>query len=222
MIRAVIFDFDGVLADTEPLHFAAFRDVLRTEGVAFTEDEYYARYLGYDDLGVFRAVSRDRALAWDAGRLAGLVERKAARLEELERRTSILFPGAEGAVRRLAATFPLAIASGALRDEILRALAHAGLAECFQAVVAGGEAASKPSPEPYLCAVSRLSAAINRPLLPSDCVAIEDSQWGLESAQAAGLRTIAVAHTYPASALSQADLVIPGLDALDLANLGRI
>ena len=222
-ISAVVFDFDGVIANSEPLHFRAFRDVLERESVTLLEQDYYGRYLGFDDVGTFRAVSRDRGLSWDSDRVTELVGRKAIRLEEIERGASLLFPGAESAIRRLAAAVPLAIASGALRTEIERVLARTNLARYFGAVVGAEDTeASKPAPDPYLRAVSLLAAAIGRPLRPADCVAIEDSRWGLESARLAGLRTVAVTHTYPAAELGEADLVITNLDALDLANLSRI
>jgi beta-phosphoglucomutase len=220
MIRAVIFDFDGVIANSEPLHFAAFRDVLAAEGVELSEHDYYARYLGYDDVGVFRAVSQERELTWGVDRVSALVERKAVLLEGLERGGSILFPGADQAIRRLAASLPLAIASGALRLEILRILDRTGLTQYFGAIVAAEDsAASKPAPDPYLCAVDRLSAASGQRLVPAECVAVEDSHWGLESARTAGLRTIAITHTYPASALGAADLLIDHLDRLTLTDL---
>jgi HAD superfamily hydrolase (TIGR01509 family) len=223
MIRAVIFDFDGVIANSEPLHHAAFRDVLAQEAVVLTVEDYYARYLGYDDVGVFRTVSRDRNLGWNDDLVAGLVRRKAARLQELEHQGSILFPGAEAAIRRLAASLPLAIASGALRLEILRVLERTDLARYFGTIVAAEDSpAGKPAPDPYLRAVELLAFASGQPLKPAECVAIEDSQWGLQSARAAGLHTVAITHTYPAADLGQADLVISSLDALDLAHLRRI
>lgn len=223
MIRAVIFDFDGVIANSEPLHFTAFRDVLQQEAVTFTERDYYERYLGYDDVGVFRAVSQDRGLDWSVERVTDLVERKAARLEQLEREVSLLFPGAESVIRRFAPVLPLAIASGALRTEIIRVLDRAGLTRCFGAIVAAGDtAAGKPAPDPYLRAVSLLAATTGQPLAAGECIAIEDSRWGLESARAAGLRTVAVTHTYPAEQLGQADLVVANLDVLNLASLRRI
>ena len=223
MIRAVIFDFDGVIANSEPLHLAAFREVLAAEGVALSDADYYERYLGYDDVGVFRAISRERGTPWDDARVAALVDRKAVHLEQLERDGSILFPGADQAIRRLAASLPLAIASGARRLEIQRILNRAGLQQYFGAIVAAEDtAASKPAPDPYLCAVERLSAASGLRLVPADCVAVEDSHWGLESARAAGLRTVAVTHTYPASALGAADLLIDHLDRLTMAGLRGI
>jgi beta-phosphoglucomutase len=212
---AIVFDFDGVIANSEPLHFRAFREVLADAGAGLTESEYYARYLGFDDVGVFRAIAADRGLTWDADTIGGFVQRKAVRLEQLERDVSVLFPGAAAAVRRLAAACPVAIASGALRHEIVRVLDREDLSKHFAVVVAAGDtAASKPAPDPYLRVVELLAAASGRPLAPADCVAVEDSRWGLESARAAGLRTVAVTHTYPAAALEGADAVVGHLDAL--------
>jgi beta-phosphoglucomutase len=223
MIRAVIFDFDGVIANTEPLHFTAFRDVLSQEAVTMTEQDYYGRYLGYDDAGVFRAASLDRGLSWSDRRVSDLVERKATRLEELERHGPGLFPGAESAIRRLAPALPLAIASGALRAEIVRVLERNGLTQFFCAIVAAGDTpAGKPAPDPYVHVVGLLAAATGHPLTGRECIAVEDSRWGLQSARAAGLRTVGVTHTYPAGDLSSADLVIEHLDSLDLASLARI
>ena len=222
MIRAVIFDFDGVIADSEPLHLAAFRDVLQQERVVLTSQDYYERYLGYDDAAVFRHMSRDRGLTWSDAHVAQLVERKATRLEEIERDQSVLFPGADSLIRRLASTFHLGIASGALRAEIDHVLERNGLAAYFDAIVAAEDSpASKPAPDPYLKAVSRLAAAVGQPLRPEECVAIEDSRWGLESARVAGLHTVAVTHTYSAAELS-ADLIVSSLDALDTAALGKL
>ena len=102
MLRAVVFDFDGVIANSEPLHYRAFRDVLAEWQVALSESDYYRDYLGFDDLGVFRQLAVDRGLEWSSDRLAELVAIKAACMERLEADVSILFPGAGAAVRRLA------------------------------------------------------------------------------------------------------------------------
>jgi beta-phosphoglucomutase len=223
LLRAVVFDFDGVIANSEPAHFRAYRDVLAQDGVTLTEPEYYARYLGYDDVGAFNAVASDRGVRWDERHVADLVGRKAARMEELERDQSVLFPGAGAAVRRLADAWPLAIASGALRAEIVRVLERENLARFFPVVVAAEDArAGKPAPDPYVRAVELLSNAANTPLDPGDCVAVEDSHWGLESARAAGLRTVAVTHTYPAEALTGAEAVIPHLDRLTVEFLSKL
>lgn len=215
MVRAVVFDFDGVLANSEPLHFRAYREVLAEEGLKLTEADYYARYLGYDDVGAFGAMATDRGVRWNADHVAALVARKAERLEAFERNASVLFPGAAAAVRRMANSCPLAIASGALRAEIVRVLERERLALFFPVVVAAEDTpSSKPAPDPYLRAVARLSAVTGITLAHSECVAIEDSSWGLESARAAGLRTVAVTHTYPANVLEGAEAVIGHLDLL--------
>src|SRR5438874_377628 len=99
MLRAIVFDFDGVLANSEPLHFCAFRDVLAGERVTLTESDYYDRLLGYDDVGVFRELASDRGQPWSMEHIAALVTKKAARMEVLEADESVLFPGAETAVR---------------------------------------------------------------------------------------------------------------------------
>jgi beta-phosphoglucomutase len=223
VLRAIVFDFDGVIANSEPLHFRAFHDVLAEEGVTLTEADYYAVYLGFSDAGVFQAIGAARD-AWTPAQIGGLVARKAVRLEALERDVSVLFPGAAAAVRRAAAAVPIAIASGARGAEIRRALERENLAGCFTAIVAAEDTPlSKPAPDPYLRALALLRSARGDGIAASDCVAIEDSRWGLESARAAGLRTVAVTQTYDVSALTgAADLVIESLESLDLAALARL
>jgi beta-phosphoglucomutase len=214
-IRAVVLDFDGVLANSEPLHYRGFRDVLAARGVVLSEREYYDRYLGYDDAGAFAAIAADQGLQLTERDIAGLIMGKASRLEELERDHSVLFPGAADLVKRLAAGGPVAIASGALREEIVRVLVHADLTRYVETIVAAGDTvASKPAPDPYLLAVERLSATAAGPFRSGECVAIEDSRWGIISAQAAGLVTVGITHTYPAVELAAATAVVSSLDAI--------
>jgi HAD superfamily hydrolase (TIGR01509 family) len=220
-IRAIVFDFDGVLANSEPLHYQAFRDVLADARVDLTEPDYYARYLGYDDVGAFRVIGRDRGQSWSEQFVADLVAEKARRMELLEAEVSILFPGAAETVRRAAQTMPVAIASGALGAEIRRVLVRERLLDCFCAIVAAEDTPkSKPSPDPYLHAVAQLNAQYGGSIAAHECVAIEDSVWGLESARAAGLKTIGVAQTYAAEALT-ADWIIPSIANLDIERLCR-
>jgi len=220
MIRAVVFDFDGVIANNEPLHFRAYRDVLRDRGVSLTEREYYDSYLGYDDVGAFQAILSDAGAPVTDEAIADLVSRKAVRMEALEREASVLFAGARAAIERMAAVRPVAIASGALRAEILRVLDRESLRHFFPIVVSAEDTpASKPDPAPYAKAVELLASRIPG-LRSSECVAIEDSRWGLLSAKGAGLRTIAITHTYPPDGLSDAaDVVIAHLDELSEALL---
>jgi HAD superfamily hydrolase (TIGR01509 family) len=215
MIRAVVFDFDGVIANSEPLHFRAYRDVLLGRGVTLTERAYYDHYLGYDDVGAFRAIGDDLGAQLAEHDIAELVARKAVRMEELERAASVLFPGARSAIERTAARWPLAIASGALKAEILRVLDRESLHQFFRVVVSAEDTpASKPDPAPYLRAVELLRSSLPD-LRASECITIEDSRWGLMSARSAGLHTIAVTHTYPERELADsADTVVTHLDQL--------
>ena len=222
-LQAVVFDFDGVIANSEPLHLRAFQDVLADAGVTLTEHEYYADYLGFDDAGVFKAVGADRGARWTPAAIDALVSRKTARLEALEHGVSLLFPGAADAIRRLAAAVPLAIASGANGTEIRRVLDREQLTSSFVAIVpADAGLPPKPAPDPYLRAVAQLSAVRAESIAARDCVAVEDSMWGLRSARTAGLHTVAVTHTYPAAELSEADLIIISLQELTIANLSAL
>ena len=217
-----MFDFDGVIANSEPLHYRAYHDVLEGFGIAFPEKDYYDRYLGFDDVGVFKALASDRGLSWTSDRIAGLVRSKADTIERLERNASILFPGAEAAIRRAAARMPLAIASGALGVEIRRVLDRERLTSYFTAIVAAEDTpVSKPAADPYRRALALLAEAVGFQFEPAECIAIEDSPWGLQSAKTAGLHTVAVAHTYGRAALD-ADMVISSLDDLDIGALERL
>ena len=131
MLRAIVFDFDGVIANSEPLHFRAFRDVLAEEGVTLTEADYYARVSRLRRCRRVPGDRRGRGDAWTPAHIGGLVARKAVRLEALERDVSVLFPGAAAAIRRAAAAVPIAIASGARGAEIRRVLERESLIGCF-------------------------------------------------------------------------------------------
>ena len=223
-LRAIVFDFDGVIADSEPLHCLAYQRVLADERVTLTDQDYYSRYLGFDDVGAFAAIGADQDRAWTPEHVRHLVARKAIVFEALERDISVLFPGAADAIRRAAGALPIAIASGARGEEIRRVLVRERLDSCFTVIVAAEDTPrSKPAPDPYLHVLARLRAALGDSIEAAECVAIEDSRWGLESARQAGLRTVAVTNTYGKSALDgAADLVIPSLAAMDLDALAAL
>jgi beta-phosphoglucomutase len=222
-LQAVIFDFDGVIANSEPLHLMAYQQLLAEEAIELTSSEYYAKYLGYDDRGVFEALSHDRGLQWGDADVDALIERKGTRMHDILRSGSVVFPGAGQFIREAAAAVPIAIASGAQHDEILEIVEGAGLRDAFSAIVASGDTPeSKPSPAPYRLAFDRLCAASGLQLDPRRSVAIEDSHWGLESAKGAGLRLVGVTNTYPAHELVSAELVVDGLSTLTLAALDRL
>jgi len=224
VLQAIVFDFDGVIADSERLHLRAYQDILEPEGITLTERDYYDRYLGYDDVGVFRELGKDRGVPIDQSRMTALIERKGRRYDELASAGEMLYPGAADFIRAAASEVPLAIASGALTHEIEEILERAGLRDLFPVIVGADQTErSKPHPEPYLAAFARLKAHTKRALEPWRSVAIEDSKWGLVSARGADLRLVAVTNTYSAAELrEEAELVCGGLSDLSLERLDRL
>ena len=206
MIHAIVFDFDGVLADSEPLHLRTYQEVLAPLGITLTRDDYYANLLGYDDVGVFQKVGEGAGVTFDDAQIAALIVQKARVFDDAIAATDVLYPGAVECVEQMAAAYPLGIASGALKPEILAVLRRARLDHHFRFIVSAEDTPqSKPAPDPYL------RAAALHGVPPESCLALEDSRWGIQSARAAGLRSVAITHTYPASELAGADAVIQAL-----------
>lgn len=204
MLQATLFDFNGVLVDDEGLHLEGFNAALRPAGVTISLDEYNERYLGFDDRGAFAAMLRDHGLDHGDERIAALIAAKSVVYAELASRSLTVFEGAAELLRSAAGRAPVAIVSGALRGEIDVALRLMGAVGAPRVIVAAEDvAACKPDPEGYLLGLSRLAATAGE-LDPARCVAVEDSVAGVESARAAGLRVVAVAHTYDARALREA------------------
>ncbi len=218
MLHAIVFDFDGVIADSEPLHLEVYQQVLSDRGIALSSDAYYDRYLGYDDVGGFKAVLTDHGRPADDETVRELVEAKARLFPALVDGRNVLFPDAAAVIREFADRLPLAIASGALPHEIELILTAAGIRDAFSVIVGAGQTPrSKPSPDPYARAVELLQ---ERGLVAggadaaAGCVAIEDSKWGILSAKAAGLACVAVTTSYAADELTDADLVVHRLGEL--------
>ncbi|MFN0107323.1 MAG: HAD family hydrolase [Blastocatellia bacterium] len=214
MLKAIIFDFNGVIVDDEPLHLELFRRVLGEESIALTDEDYHAKYLGYDDRGCFTAAlaDADRTELATAEFIAELIERKAGYYREAIEQRMLLFPGAVELVKTLAAKYPLAIASGALRDEIEIVLQRGGIRDCFKEIIASEDvAACKPDPEGYNKALAALNANIGGQIQPNECLVIEDSIAGIEAAKLAGMRCLAVTNSYAANELAAADWIVPTL-----------
>ena len=204
---AVVFDFDGVLADTEGLHLAAFQETFTARGWTLDRDAYFSRYLGFDDRDLVAEFLADQGVSASAAEQAAIIIDKGRRYDARVASGHVLFPGAVPAVERLGAEFNLAIASGSLRGEILAILRANQLDRAIPIVVGADDVKeSKPAPDSYALAVEKLGVA------PAAAVAIEDSHWGLVAARAAGLRTIGVTTSYPASALGLAHAVVSSLD----------
>ena len=204
MIRAVIFDFNGILADDDPIHMQALRKVAREEGLAFTDDEYMERYLPLNDRDCFQELWRTNQRVLLHGELDDLIRRKSVYYFNAIERKNVLFDGAAEAVRAAAGRGPVAIASGASAIEIQHILRAAGLMDCFTTIVAAEDVRrGKPDPEPFRLAYERLREG-HAGLDVNDCAAVEDSLGGIQAAQSAGMPCLGVAHSYPRQRLEAA------------------
>ena len=200
MIRAVVFDFNGVLVNDEKVHFELFQEVLAEEGVRIDARMYHDRYLGYDDRGCFEHALADAGQTADAARLDELIARKASRYFRAAETGLSYYDGVQDLIPRLAARYPLAIYSGALRPEIDWALGRIGVLDRFAAIISAEQTTRcKPDPQGYIMAFEALR---DHPTLgladldPGDCVVIEDSLAGLQAGLGAGMCGVGVAQTY--------------------------
>jgi beta-phosphoglucomutase len=224
MLGAVIFDFDGVITDSEILHFRAFNEVLARYGVKMTQKEYYAEYLGLSDVDCFTTLIRQGKLNVPESGVKDLSGRKTRIFEELARNEGEIIEGVREFLDLLSANrIPMAICSGALRAEIELILEDSGLRGFFDEIVSAEQVKrGKPHPDGFLLTLKRLNARRVTPLIGKHCIVIEDSNWGLQAAKAAGMYTIAVTNTYDAAQLASADKIVPRLNTLTLDDLTRL
>jgi HAD superfamily hydrolase (TIGR01509 family) len=225
MLRAVIFDFNGIIVDDEPIHFELFQRVLKEEGIKLTEADYYARYLGCDDRGAFTTAYREHGRAFSRSKLAQLIERKAAYYQQDIKSKMKVFPGVRTLVPHLAQKLPLAIASGALRNEIEIILSGIGLSAHFRAIVSAEDVTrGKPEPQIFLKALAQLNVALssNHPISPAECLVIEDSKEGIRGARRAGMKCLAVTNSHPAELLNEADSIVDSLEGIGQTQLEAI
>ena len=215
-IEAVIFDFDGVIVDTEPLHHAAFQRTLEPLGLHFTWQEYVETYIGFDDRDAFRHAFSAKDLLLDQETLRQLIDRKASVFNEILCSGVIAYPGVVELIHLLHThKIPLAICSGALRSDIEPILAMLNIADYFKVVVTADDvAASKPAPECYELAFQKLLSAYNSSFSKVTTIAIEDTPAGISAATAAGLKVCAVTNSYPAARLKQATFIVESLASL--------
>lgn len=208
-MRAILFDFNGVIADDEPTHIACFQQALADVGLALTVEEYYGRFLGMDERTCARLLQRKT----DLFRTATAQHHPA------------LFPGVVEFVQRAAQRCRVAVSSGGRREQIVSALAGTALEKTFDVIVAADDCPiGKPEPAIYLMTLARLNARApeEAPIRPNECLVIEDSRAGIEAARAAGMTVLALSTTYPADQLSGAAMVLPDLNGVTLEQLGAL
>ena len=224
-MRAVIFDFDGVVADTEPVHFEALRQTLASIDITLTEADYYATYLGFDDRGCILEALRVNRRPITESIVQDLMRTKATAYLTAIRDHLVIFPGVREFVEAAAAAYPIAIASGALRPEIDLILEQAGLRKAFRHITSAEDVTrSKPDPQPFLHALAGLNRQQGRsPLTADACLVIEDSLPGIRAAKAAGMKVLAVTNTHTVQDLHEADAISTSLRETGLTELrGRL
>lgn len=213
--EAVIFDFDGVIVDTEPLHYAAFQRTLDPLGLNFTWQEYVETYIGFDDRDAFRHVFQSKETILSPDELHRLIAQKAAFFNDVIGTGVSAYPGVLELINHLHTNkFPLAICSGALRSDIDPILAMLGISDYFDVIVTADDvAASKPDPECYQLAFQRLQSIHKKRFSIDATIAIEDTPAGISAAKAAGLMVCAVTNSYPAARLDQATFITDSLSS---------
>jgi HAD superfamily hydrolase (TIGR01509 family) len=217
MIRAVIFDFNGVLIDDEQVHFELFREVLAEEGVELTEQLYHEKYLGYDDIRCFEAALLDAQLPAERATIDQMVVRKAGRYIPRAEAGLRYFPGAAECIRSLSDRWPIAVNSGALLPEIEFALRRMGVRDRVRAIISAEQTqACKPDPEGYLLALDALRSEMGDDLEAAHCLVFEDSLAGVQSAKSAGMWAVGVTNTYddPSLRSAGADAIRRGLEGV--------
>jgi phosphoglycolate phosphatase/beta-phosphoglucomutase len=227
MVRALLFDFNGVLVADEAIHIALLTEVLRGHGLDPPAD-LARRFLGRPDRDCLREAFAIAERPLDDATLYRLLARKAAAYREQTQRDG--YPLVTAAIQLLARAADegraVGIVSGALRSEIELALRQAGVRHAVKVIVAAEDVRhGKPSPEGYLRGVELLNSLPPLPdrlLHPHEVVAIEDSPAGLRAAREAGLTTLAVAGSVPSEELAEADLVVPALDPALLTRLDEL
>lgn len=217
MLRAILFDFNGVLVDDEPIHFELFQRVFREEGIELAAEDYYARLIGFDDRSCFQTILSEAGQRISPDRLSRLIARKSSYYHERIRAQGFPFfdGAAELVAEAVAAGLMLGVVSGALRDEVEGALDQLAMRHHFKCLVAAEDvAAGKPDPEGYrrgLECLNALPPLPSRLVHPHEVLAIEDTPAGLQAAAATGLATLGVAQTHPAGELGLADFVVASI-----------
>lgn len=229
MLKAVIFDFDGVLVDSERLHYQAFNRVFAPFNFQISTSEYFDRFLGLSDKELLQIVDKEKNLSLSSQQFKQLLAEKADIFKKLATTQAGVIEGVPKFLKMLADNkISMAICSGALLGEIETILKGAKLRDFFEVIVSAEQVKKgKPDPEGFLLALKLLNKLVCRScggkthpsIEPQDCIVIEDSHWGLEAARNAGMHPVAVTNTYSADQLKPADKIVENLSELTLADL---
>jgi len=224
MLRAIIFDMDGVICDSEPLHMQAFQQVLHDQSLSVTDQEYYDKYLAHDDRGSFSAALKDHGRpSPDPQEMQSLLVRKSKIFDELMKERMVIYPGADVFVRKAAAKYALALATGARRLEAEYVLKKGRIRDVFSAVISADDVkVGKPEPETFeraLHLLNQMRLKDSPEIQAAEVVVIEDSPRCIRTAKRLGMKTVGMATSYKAADLGDADLIIDTFVGFPVQNL---
>jgi HAD superfamily hydrolase (TIGR01509 family) len=224
MLKAVIFDFDGVITDSEILHLRAFNRSLIPFGVEITTKDYYKEYLGFSDFDCYKLLIEKGLLKIDERQIDDIIKEKSKIFEELTKTEGRTIEGVQEFLQMLEQNnIPMAICSGSLLVEIEVMLEESNLRHFFAEIVSAEQVKKgKPHPEGFLLAVQKLNKNYHPPITANECIVIEDSNWGLQAGKAAGMHTIAVTNSYDAEQLTIAEKIVARLNELTIDDLQQL
>ncbi len=226
MLKAIIFDFDGVIADAEPFHLKAFQLTLREEGINLSDKDYYDKYLALDDKTCLAMVLKDNSINFDRVLIDDLILRKSRYYDKLIRENLVIFPGVVDFIKNAYGKYALAIGSGALRNEIEFILEYAGIRKQFDIIVSADDVENcKPNPEVFMKALQRINkhdSTKSRVIYTYECLVIEDSVAGIKAAHDAGMKCLAVTNSYSADKLSEADMIVRSLEEVKIEDIKKL
>ena len=224
MLRAVIFDFDGVITDSEVLHLRAFNQSLAPYGIEITTKDYYTTYLGFNDNDCYSLLVEKGLLKMSEQEINAIMDQKKWIFEQLSKTEGKMIEGVRDFLTMLEQNnIPMAICSGSLLTEVEMVLEEARLRNLFEVIVSGEQVKKgKPDPEGFILTLKRLNENREDSITAKQCIAIEDSHWGLEAAKAAGMHTIAVTNSYDAEQLSMAEKIVARLNELSIDDLQQL
>lgn len=226
VIRALLFDCNGVIADDEPIHLELFQKVLKEEGILLTKKDYFEKYLAMDDRSCFRDALKLHQHNIKGNRIQKLINRKAAYYKKTIKNRLRIFPGVVSFVNKHKKEFTLAVVSGALKNEIKTILRSVKILQNFAVITSAEDVEKgKPDPECYLKTLKKLNEMPNfknQPLKAFECCAIEDSIHGVKAAQAAGMKCVAITNSYSKKELKEAEIVLNSLKNVEIQNLKEL
>jgi beta-phosphoglucomutase family hydrolase len=213
-IKAVIWDMDGVIADTAPYHFRAWQEIFNIRGVKFTEDDFKHSF-GLRNDTIIRNILGEQAAQ---GEIDAIAREKEETFRRVIGQNTRPLPGVLELIKALKQQgFKMAIASSTPIENIRLITGSLGIDTCFQAIITGQDVTEgKPSPQIFLFAARRLGVE------PRNCIVIEDAVAGVAAAKKAGMRCLAVTNTHPRERLAEADLIVDTLRAITVNDLEKL